>query len=82
METVRCNFDISKDNLEKCRHTYQGNKIYAFPMSEKYIMALYTYCLVTREEAVLQEIRGIYRERVRNGKDGECRGCIASGIVT
>lgn len=41
LETVRCYFDISQENLEKCRYTYQGNETYAFLMSDKYIMALY-----------------------------------------
>lgn len=30
LETVRCHFDISQENLEKCRYTYQGNETYAF----------------------------------------------------
>ncbi len=74
LETVRCYFDISQENLEKCRYTYQGNETYAFLMSDKYIMALYTHCLVERKEAALQEDtdRGLYRERVWNGKAGEC----------
>ena len=54
LETVRCYFDIPQENLEKCRYTYQGNETYAFPMSDKYIMALYTHCLVERKEAAIQ----------------------------
>lgn len=57
LETVRCYFDMSQENLEKCRYTYQGNETYAFVMSDKYIMALYTHCLVARKEAALQEIQ-------------------------
>lgn len=38
-ETVRCYFDIPKENLEKCRYIYHRNETYAFPMSDKYIMA-------------------------------------------
>ena len=49
-------FDIPQENLEKCRYTYQGNETYAFPMSDKYIMALYTHCLVARKEAAAQSI--------------------------
>ena len=56
LETVRCYFDIPQENLEKCRYTYQGNETYAFPMSDKYIMALYTHCLVARKEAAEQSI--------------------------
>ena len=54
LETVRCYFDIPQENLEKYRYTYQGNETYAFLMSDKYIMALYTHCLVARKEAAIQ----------------------------
>lgn len=54
LETVRCYFDISQENMEKCRYTYQGNETYAFLMSDKYIMALYTHCLVARKEVAIQ----------------------------
>ena len=54
LEMVRCYFDISQENLEKCRYTYQGNETYAFLMSDKYIMALYTHCLVARKEVAIQ----------------------------
>ena len=57
LETIRCYFDIPKENLEKCRYTYQGNETYAFLMSDKYIMALYTHCLVARKEATMQDLR-------------------------
>lgn len=57
METVRCYFDIPQENLEKCRYTYQGNETYAFLMSDKYIMALYTHCLVARKEAAMYYIQ-------------------------
>lgn len=50
METVRCYFVIPKENLEKCRYTYQGAETYAFLMSDKYILALFTHCLVARKE--------------------------------
>ena len=55
LETVRCYFDMSQENLEKYRYTYQGNETYAFLLSDKYIMALYTHCLVARKEAALQK---------------------------
>ena len=57
LETVRCYFDISQENLEKCRYTYQGNETYAFLMSDKYIMALYTHCLVARKEVAMQGMK-------------------------
>ena len=49
-------FDIPQENLEKCRYTYQGNETYAFLMSDKYIMALYTYCLSARKAVALEDI--------------------------
>lgn len=55
LETVRCYFNMSQENLEKCRYTYQGNETYAFLLSDKYIMALYTHCLVARKKAALQK---------------------------
>ena len=57
LEMVRCYFDISQENLAKCRYTYQGNETYAFLLSDKYIMALYTHCLVARKEAALQKMQ-------------------------
>ena len=57
LETVRCYFNMSQENLEKCRYTYQGNETYAFLLSDKYIMALYTHCLVARKEAALQKMQ-------------------------
>ena len=57
LETFRCHFDISQENLEKCRYTYQGNETYAFPMSNKYISTLYTHCLVARNEAAIQGVQ-------------------------
>lgn len=56
LETVRCYFDMSQENLEKYRYTYQGNETYAFLMSDKYIMALYTHCLVARKEVTIQDM--------------------------
>lgn len=54
LETVSCYLDIPQENLEKYRYTYQGNETYAFLMSDKYIMALCTHCLVARKEAAIQ----------------------------
>lgn len=57
LEMVRCYFDISQENLEKCRYTYQGNETSAFLMSYKYTMALYTHCLVARKEAAFDSVK-------------------------
>ena len=34
-----------------------GDETYAFLMSDKYIMALYTHCLVARKEAAMQDMQ-------------------------
>ena len=56
LETVRCFFTISEEELEKCRYNYKGKDTYAFVMSDRYIMALYTYCLFARKAVVLENI--------------------------
>ena len=56
LETVRCFFTISGEELEKCRYNYKGKDTYAFVMSDRYIMALYTYCLSARKAVVLENI--------------------------
>ena len=57
LETVRCYFTIPEENLEKCRYTYRGNETYAFLLSDKYILGLYTHCLVARKEAASTEVQ-------------------------
>ena len=47
---------ISAEELEKCRYNYKGKDTYAFVMSDRYIMALYTYCLSARKAVVLENI--------------------------
>ena len=61
LETVRCFFTISEEELEKCRYNYQGKDTYAFVLSDKYIMALYTHCLSARKAVALEnvEIEGL-----------------------
>ena len=56
LETVRCFFTISAEELEKCRYNYKGKDTYAFVMSDRYIMALYTYCLSARKAVALENI--------------------------
>ncbi|WP_330595810.1 hypothetical protein [Roseburia zhanii] len=70
METVRCYFDMSQENLEKCRYTYQGNETYAFLLSDKYIMALYTHCLVARKVAAFEniELNGLSKVEISMAK--------------
>ena len=56
LETVRCFFSISDENLEKCRYTYEDKNTYAFVMSDKYIMGLYAQCLSARKAIALENI--------------------------
>ena len=56
LETVRCFFNIDEEELEKCRYNYQGKDTYAFVLSDKYIMALYTYCLSARKAVALENV--------------------------
>ena len=49
-------FTISAEELEKCRYNYKGKDTYAFVMSDRYIMALYTYCLSARKAVALENI--------------------------
>ena len=56
LETVRCFFTISEEEVGKCRYNYKGKDTYAFVMSDTYIMALYTYCLSARKAVALENI--------------------------
>ncbi len=56
LETVRCFFNIGEEELEKCRYNYEGRDTYAFVLSNKYIMALYTHCLSARKAVALENI--------------------------
>ena len=61
LETVRCFFNISEEELEKYRYNYEGRDTYAFVLSDKYIMALYTHCLSARKTVALEnmELEGL-----------------------
>ena len=59
LETVRCFFTISEEELEKCRYNYKGKDTYAFVMSDRYIMALCTYCLSARKAVALENIANL-----------------------
>ena len=83
LETVRCCFTISEEELEKCRYNYKGKDTYAFVMSDRYIMALYTYCLSARKAAALGniELEGLSGSGAFYGKIRECPGSVIPGIV-
>ncbi|MCQ2511201.1 MAG: hypothetical protein MJ116_12165 [Lachnospiraceae bacterium] len=44
VESVRCFFSMEPEALEKCRYTYEGQETYAFQLSDKYILGLFTQC--------------------------------------
>ena len=48
LETVRCCFELSEGEQEKYRVTYDGQETFALPMSDKYILGLYTHCISAR----------------------------------
>ena len=51
LETVRCCFGLPEGELEKYRVTYDGQETFAFPMSDKHILGLYTHCISARRAA-------------------------------
>ena len=52
LETVRCFFTISAEELEKCQYNYKGKDTYAFVRSDRYII----YCLSARKAVALENI--------------------------
>lgn len=53
LETVRCCFSIPMEELEKYRYIYEGKETYAFLLSDKMILSLYTFCAAKRRELAL-----------------------------
>ena len=51
LETVQCLFKLPDGEQEKYRVTYYGQETFVFPMSDKYILGLYTHCISARREA-------------------------------
>ena len=56
LETVQCIFNLPEEEQEKYRVTYDGQETFAFPMSDKYILGLYTHCISARQTVVAEEI--------------------------
>lgn len=52
METVRCVFTLPEGEAEKCRMPHDGQETYAFIMSNRYILGLFTHCLAARKSVV------------------------------
>lgn len=49
LETVRCIFTLPEGAAEKYRKAYEGQETYAFIMSNKYILGLFTHCEAARK---------------------------------
>lgn len=52
METVQCVFRLPEEEAEKWKIQYEGQETYAFPMSNKYILGLFTHCEAARKSVV------------------------------
>ena len=49
---VHCIFSQPENDAEKRRIVYDGQETYAFAMSNKYILGLFTHCEAARKSAV------------------------------
>ena len=56
LETVRCIFKMPEKEMEKYKLIYKGKETYAFIMSNKYILGLFTFCEAARKSSVLDEV--------------------------
>ena len=52
LETVRCVFTLPEGEAGKYRMTHDGQETYAFIMSNKYILGLFTHCEAARKSVV------------------------------
>ena len=57
LETVRCIFTLPEGEAEKYRLTHNGQETYAFIMSNKYILGLFTYCEAARKSAAADGVK-------------------------
>ena len=59
LETAQCFFQMPEDGREKYRVAYGGRETFAFPMSNKNILGLYSQCISARQTA--GKISGAFR---------------------
>ena len=52
LETVRCIFTLPEEEAEKYKMTHDGQEAYAFIMSNRYILSLFTHCVAERKAVV------------------------------
>lgn len=67
LESVQCFFNLPDADLEKCRTEYKGQETYAFIMSNKYILGLFTYCEVARKTIATQNVELEHRTEKEQG---------------
>ena len=53
LETVQCIFKLPEGEAEKYKMTHDGQETYAFIMSNRYILGLFTCCEAARKSAVM-----------------------------
>ena len=56
LETVRCVFTLPEGEAEKYRMTHDGQETYAFIMSHRYILGLFTHCEAARKSVVMDGV--------------------------
>lgn len=56
LETVRCVFTLPEREAEKYRMTRDGQETYAFIMSNRYILGLFTHCEAARKSVVMDGV--------------------------
>lgn len=52
LESVRCIFTLPEEESEKYKMTHDGQEAYAFIMSNRYILGLFTHCVAARKSVV------------------------------
>lgn len=57
LETVRCIFILPEGEAEKYRITHDGQETYAFIMSNRYILGLFTHCEAARKSVVSDGVK-------------------------
>ena len=56
LETVRCIFTLPEEEAEKYKMTHDGKETYAFIMSNRYILGLFTHCVAARKSVVMDGV--------------------------
>lgn len=67
LETVRCCFSVPLEELKKYQYIYEGKETYAFLLSDKMILSLYTLCMAERRELALAGHEELYLSAVDRG---------------